>query len=136
MSEKIELNNEEKTTEFQALSTMKMLDVFKRGRDLKSMPSIEKRELKDGSHAECLWLPDGFSKEYPQVRFAWLSPRSSELQRNENIKPTDEFVTRTILTIQKNLDNGSIGATVTLEGMQRGETMTATASLDDWKDVE
>lgn len=135
MSEKIELN-EKKVTEFQALSTMKTLDVFKRGFELKSMPCIEKRELPNhGGTAEVLWLPTGFSKEYPQVRFAWLSPRASELQRNENIKPTDEFVTRTILTIQKNLDNNSIGATITLEGMQKGATMAATASLDDWANV-
>lgn len=118
---------------FTALATFKMKDVFKRGFELKSMPSIENRTLNNGEHAECLWLPEGFSKEYPQVRFAWMSPRSSECQRSEHIKPTDEFITRTILTIQRNDATGTIGATVTLEGMQKGATMAATADLADWE---
>lgn len=126
------LENEKKQPTFTALATFKMKDVFKRGFELKSMPSIERKTLNNGETAECLWLPEGFSKEYPQLRFAWLSPRSSELQRSEHIQPKDEFATRTVLTIQRNEDNGSIGATVTLEGMQKGETMAATAVLEDW----
>lgn len=118
--------------QFEAVAQFKIAEVYRRGKALNSMPAIEEVNLKDGTKGQILWLPEGFSKEYPTVRFAWLSPRAKELQRTPTgVLPTDEFAQRTVLTIQKNLENNTYGATVTLEGMQRGATAVA-ASVDAW----
>lgn len=128
--EKIEINNNA-TPEFEAVATFKTADVYKRGAQLHSMPAIETVDLKDGTKGEVMWLPEGFDPKHPTVRFAWLSPRSRELQRTASgVKPTDEFAQRTVLTIQKNLANNSYGATITLEGMQKGATAVAAAEAD------
>lgn len=127
--EKIEINNQSNAQlQFEAVAQYPIAEVYKRGKALHSMPAIETVDLKDGTKGEIMWLPEGFDKEHPTVRFAWLSPRSRELQRTPTgVLPTDEFAKQTVLTIQRNLSNGSYGATVTLVGMQRGATAVAAA---------
>ena len=107
-------------------------DVYLRGKALKSMPAIEEIKLKDGKDAMILWLPVGFDPKYPTVRFAWLSPRSQELQRTPTgVLPDDEFVNRTVLSIQKNLNTGSYGATITFVELQRTDRAVA-ADISAW----
>lgn len=127
--EEININKETKQQPmFEAVAQWPIAEVYKRGKALKSMPALETVQLKDGSSGEVLWLPEGFSKEHPTVRFAWLSPRSRELQRTaDGVLPTDEFAQKTVLTIQRNTETGAYGATVTLVGMQRGATAVAAA---------
>ena len=109
--------------EFKVVLQMPLKDVYYRGRDLHSMPALE--VVKDG---EVLWLPEGFAPEYPTVRYAWLSPRSRELQRTPTgVLPTDEFVNRTVLTIKKNLRNGLYVATITLADIQQTARTVAAA---------
>ena len=127
-----DVNNSNKQQMFEAVAQMPIADVYRRGKALGSMPALETVQLKDGSNGEVLWLPKGFDAEHPTVRFAWLSPRSRELQRTATgVLPTDEFAQKTVLTIQRNTETGQFGATVTLQGMVQGATAVV-ASADAW----
>lgn len=126
-----EINIKKEQPKFEAVMQMPTGDVYKFGAQHDDMPALEVVDLKDGTKGEIMWLPKGVSN-HPEVRFAWLSPRSRELQRTASgVKPTDEFAQRTVLTIQKNLETGSYGATITLVGMQRSATAVA-AAKSDW----
>ena len=118
--------------QFEVVMRMPTKDVYLRGVELNSMPALEKIH-RDGSDYVIMWLPEGFDSKYPTVRFAWLSPRSQKLQRTPTgVLPTDEFVIRTELSIQKNLNDGSYGATITVVSIQRTSRAVA-ADLSVWK---
>ena len=118
--------------QFEVVMRMPTKDVYLRGVELNSMPALEKVH-RDGSDYVIMWLPEGFDSKYPTVRFAWLSPRSQRLQHTPTgVLPTDEFVNRTELSIQKNLNDGSYGATITVVSIQRTSRAVA-ADLSVWK---
>lgn len=127
--EEIKVNNNESNAQaqFEAVSQMPTAEVYKFGAKNHDMPALEEVTLKDGTKGEILWLPKGVSN-HPEVRFAWLSPRSRELQRTATgVLPTDEFAQKTVLTVQRNIATGSYGATITLQGMVKGATAVAAA---------
>ena len=129
--EEIAIKKEQQQPRFESVAQMSTVDVYKFGAQHDDMPAIESVDLKDGTKGEIMWLPKGVTS-HPEVRFAWLSPRSRELQRTATgVKPTDEFAKQTVLTIQKNLETGSYGATITLVGMQRSASAVA-AAKSDW----
>ena len=118
--------------QFEVVMQMPTKDVYLRGKTLNSMPAIEKVKLRNGADGEIMWLPEGFEPKYPTVRFAWLSPRSQELQRTPTgVLPDDEFVNWTVLSIQKNLRNGSYGATITVIDIRRTDRAVA-ADISAW----
>ena len=132
----MQTSSEGSTPQFKVVMQMPTRDVYLRGVALNSMPALEKKKLKDGSDGVIMWLPEGFEPKYPTVRFAWLSPLSQELQRTSTgVRPTDEFVNRTVLSIQKNLINGSYGATITVVSIQRTSCAVA-ADIAAWQNLD
>lgn len=124
--EEIKANNSN-APQFEQVSRMSTAEVYRFGAQHHDMPAIESIKLKDGTTGEVLWLPKGIS-EHPEVRFAWLSPRSRELQRTPSgVLPTDQFAQETVLTVQRNVETGQYGATITLQGMVKGATAVAAA---------